>query len=52
MNILVILLIVLLLCGGLGGYGYRSGMYSANVFGGGFGGIVFIILILFLLGII
>ena len=46
MNPLVILLIVLLLCGGLGGYGYRSGVYGGNAFGGGLGVIALVVVVL------
>ncbi len=51
MNILVIVLIVLLLGGGGGYYGHGAG-WNMGLYGGGFGGILVVILVLYLLGII
>ena len=50
MNLLVIILLVVLLCGGLGGYGYRSGLYSGNVYGGGLGVVLVIVVVLLVMG--
>ena len=50
MNLLVILLILLLVFGGLGGYGYRSGLYNGTVYGSGLGLVVLIVVVLLVLG--
>ena len=50
MNLLVILLVVILLCGGIGGYGYRSGLYNGTVYSGGLGLVVLIVVVLLVLG--
>ena len=51
MNLVVILLLVLLLCGGIGGVGYRSGWHPAY-YGGGIGTVLVVLLILYLLGVV
>ena len=50
MNLLAIFLLVLLLCGGLGGYEYRSRLYGGNIFGGGLGVIVLVVVVLLVMG--
>ena len=47
---MLILLLVLLLGGGLGGYGYRAGLYGGNVFGGGLGLVVVVLVVLLVMG--
>ncbi len=46
---IVVIVVVLLLLGG-GGYGYRSGAYGGNVFGGGVGLIALIVVLILLFG--
>ncbi len=49
MNIILVVLLVILLCGG--SYGYRAGYYSAPAFGGGTLGLVLVVLlVIWLLG--
>ena len=48
MELLLIILVILLLCGGLGGWGYRAGWYGGNP-GYGLGGIVVLVLVVFLI---
>jgi hypothetical protein len=50
MNLIVILFLVLVLFGGLGGYGWNQGYYGGAHFGGGMGLLLLIVVLVLVFG--